>query len=434
MNRRNSKILDFIKSEQTNPDRSPNSTTLNRDARYIPCRFSRDDSLASLYRIKSNQKLEKDGSNFLQSLEKAIFDNSDNYTQSILNFRKANKSRGVNATLNEKALSVSEKSKDVSPYRILEMPNLQVFCFKKHIDWGFNDLISLYMNGQLYTYNEATKETVAHHLDEFELSVLKICENADFELLANSEGGVKLFDINTQKIVSSSHPNYASPIDIRWISPLVGIVFFKNGFIRNYDIRTDLKKNEVLFTNHYGINCADYSRHNQNIAIGTKSGKVICTDMRKLKESPIIVNSHTSGVKSIAFNPFRPSVVLSGGSYKDRRIHALNIYTKSKIKSLKTGSQANDIKFLPRVESFVVAHNHGKPDYALSVYNRHFKLIEKIDKRKSNDDDNINTINIALSPKEDKILATYESRVAKFWEMNFEGKGSRKNSNMLELR
>lgn len=437
MNKRNSQILDYIRAESSHLERSANSTTLNKDARYIPCRSSHNESLVSLYRIRSSQKLENDSSNFLQSFEKAIFNDSENPNDSILNFRRRLKNKNPHRPLNEKLIVKASKSKEIVPYRIVETPNLQIFCFKKHLDWGKRDLISLYMNNSLYSYNEDTKDTEIYNLKDFELSVLKICDIGDFVLLSSCEGSVKLFDIRAQKEVSYSHPNFASPVDIRWISPVVGITFFKNGFIRSYDIRTDLKRNDVLFTNHLGISCADYSPDGQSIALGTKSGKIIFTDIRKLKEPPIELNCHTSGVKSLAFNPFRPSVVLSGGNYKDKYVHATNVYSKTKIKSIKLAYQINMIKFFTNVENFVIAHNHGKPDYALGIYSRHLKLIEKIDKKNKEDDsENVSVVNVAISPTQNKIVGTYESRVAKFWELGNIGKKkpTRKPSSSLELR
>jgi len=76
--------------------------------------------------------------------------------------------------------------------------------------------------------------------------------------------------------------------------------------------------------------------------------------------------NHTAAVKAIAWSPWEPSLLASGGGTSDTSVHLWNTTTGARLQSLKTPAQVTSIQFSPHRKEFLTTH--GYPTNSIMVH------------------------------------------------------------------
>jgi len=76
--------------------------------------------------------------------------------------------------------------------------------------------------------------------------------------------------------------------------------------------------------------------------------------------------NHTAAVKALAWCPWSPSLLATGGGSSDRTIHFWNTTTSARLNSLLTPSQVTSLRWNPHSKE--IMSSHGIPDHHLSLW------------------------------------------------------------------
>lgn len=76
--------------------------------------------------------------------------------------------------------------------------------------------------------------------------------------------------------------------------------------------------------------------------------------------------NHTAAVKALAWCPWQPNLLATGGGSQDQHIHFWSTSTGARTSSLKTGSQVTSLVWSPHAKE--ILSTHGYPDNNLSVW------------------------------------------------------------------
>ncbi|KAH7929258.1 WD40 repeat-like protein [Leucogyrophana mollusca] len=129
--------------------------------------------------------------------------------------------------------------------------------------------------------------------------------------------------------------------------------------------------------------------------------------------------NHTAAVKAIAWCPWQPSLLASGGGTNDATIHIWNSSTGARLHSLKTPSQVTSILWSPHRKE--LASTHGYPTNALMVHA--YPSLERVAEIRDAHDSRV--LFSAVGPGGDVVCTGAGDENLKFWRI-WEGAGAKK--------
>ena len=281
----------------------------------------------------------------------------ENFYYNILNNQKIN-----NNSFNDSLYNIRKINS--KPYKILKAPNLMDDFYLNLVDWSSkNDIaVGLGNSVHLYTTNQ-TQENILftynnnNTIDKY-VSSLIISQDGELLAVGNSEGFIEIYDINTQKIVTSFGGHDSRIGVVAWNNNIISSGS-KDCSILNRDYRcNNLNSNNIinkLCMHNQEVCGLKWSFDGTQLASGGNDNKLMIWNLHS--NSPLMnENSHTAAVKAIAWSPHQHNILSSGGGTADRTIRFWNTSNFNLIDKIDTGSQVCNLVFSRTSNEIVSTH------------------------------------------------------------------------------
>ena len=364
--------------------------TPSRD-RFIPNRSNMDMEIGNFNLCKENcnpSHLDTSPSKeeYKSSLASSLFQSGKEPNSKILSFsQKAPESK--ESHLNEMKVLYSqnqEKKKSnkttrhipQQPERILDAPELLDDYYLNLLDWNSQNVLSIALGSSVYLWNASSGsiEELKGDSDRHITSVSWI-QQGNYLAVGNDLGYVQIWDASKMKQVRNMGGHKARVGALTW-NKFICTSGSRDTDIIHHDVRQSQNIVKTLTSGHSQEVCGlKWSPDGTQLASGGNDNLLnIWNDM---DENPTFQRSeHQAAVKAIAWCPWQPKLLATGGGSSDRKIRFWNTQTGACLNSIDTHSQVCSIQWSKHHRELVSSHGFSQNQLIVWRYPSMTKLTE----------------------------------------------------------
>ncbi|CAL1709380.1 unnamed protein product [Somion occarium] len=345
--------------------------------------------------------------------------------------------------------STTNKTRKISsqPERVLDAPGIVDDFYLNLLSWSCLNVLSVALGENTYVWKADSGEVV--HLGEAPegsyVSSLDFSNDGQFLGVGIGSGEVELWDVETQTKLRTMVGHSSQVACLSWNKHLLSSGC-GDGSIWHHDVRVARHKVGEL-TGHQGEVCGlKWRSDGELLASGGNDNVVNVWDGRVGDVAPgargvarWTKRNHTAAVKAVAWCPWQPSLLASGGGTSDATVHVWNTTTGARLHSLATPSQITSIQWSPHRKEFLTTH--GYPTNAVMIHS--YPSLERVIEIRDAHDSRV--LWSCLSPAGDVVCTGAGDENLKFWRVwevpkakktkeSKESYRSSTNANILSIR
>ncbi|ETW77037.1 hypothetical protein HETIRDRAFT_421241 [Heterobasidion irregulare TC 32-1] len=345
--------------------------------------------------------------------------------------------------------AVTNKSRKIAtqPERVLDAPGMVDDFYLNLLSWSSLNTVAVALGENVYMW-KADTGAVVHIGEAIEgtyVSSVDFSKDGTFLGVGNGTGEVDLWDIEAgQKLrTMGGHQNQVATLS--WNGHVLSSGC-GDGSIWHHDVR--IARHKVMeLVGHVGEVCGlKWRADGELLASGGNDNVVNIWDGRLgdvVEGSRGVAKwtkrNHTAAVKAIAWCPWQPSLLASGGGTNDATVNIWNSTTGARLHSLKTPSQVTSAQWSPHKKEFLTTH--GYPTNSIMVHA--YPSLERVAEIRDAHDSRV--LFSAISPAGDMVCTGAGDENLKFWRIwdapvikkkkdGKEGRGGLTGSGILSLR
>lgn len=332
--------------------------------------------------------------------------------------------RRANQFFNHRFSSVSTTPTKVfvRPEWVLEAPGIDDDFYLNTLCWNCRDIIALAIRKHVYLWKVGGHDVVHLQRDSHH-PICSVDFSNDGQILALGLkcATVELWDLETESMVRkiSSSSSWAAIMALSWNQHIL-TSGCQEGIIWNYDVRMG-RPLALKFQNHDSTICGlKWSPHGSRLASSCDDGVINIWDCRvgDIKAGSRGVSrwtndEHGTAVKALAWCPWEPSLLASGGGLHDGKIHFWDTKIERRVHTLDMGdsAQVTSIQWSPHQKEFVVTFGYS----GNSVVAFRYPTMEQILDIKNAHSNRI--LWSAVGPLGDILCTGSSDRALKFWKI-----------------
>lgn len=265
--------------------------------------------------------------------------------------------------------------------RILDCPDIRDDFYLNLMDWSSANLLAVCLKGQVYTWNASSGE-VDQLLElpspaEYVCSA-SWCADGSYLALGTSDSQVHLWDIRQRKRlrVLSGHASRVS--SLAWNGHVLSSGA-RSGFVHHHDVRVAEHHVGTLSAHQQEVCGLRWAPDGGMLATGGNDNqlRVWPTTMSHGAVEPLhSFTEHQAAVKAIAWCPWQPSVLASGGGTADRCIRFWSCNMGTQLNYIDTGSQVSSILWSNEHKELISGHGFSKHELSIWKYPSMRKMAE----------------------------------------------------------
>ncbi|XP_054452297.1 cell division cycle protein 20 homolog isoform X1 [Anoplopoma fimbria] len=384
--------------------------------RFIPTRNSKQMDVASFLLSKENEPVDTNNSTGTIESQKAWSMSLNGYNiedAKILHLggKPLNAPEGYQNNLkvlySQGATPASvKKTRYISstPDRILDAPELRNDFYLNLLDWSSRNVLAVALHNSVYLLDASQGDvTLLMKLDREEDYICSLSWSTDGSYLAigTSDCKIHLWDVYNQKRLRSMASHTSRVVSLSWNDHVLSryscfffsdktdkkcefLVFFgikcivsppssgsRSGHIHHHDVRVE-DHHLFTLTGHSQEVCGlQWSPDGRYLASGGNDNMVYVWPRVQEGTAGQSIHSwseHQGAVKALAWCPWQPNILASGGGTSDRHIRIWNVNSGSCISSLDTQSQISSLVFAPNYKELVSAHGYAHNNVVIWKY------------------------------------------------------------------
>ncbi|KAK1790690.1 hypothetical protein P4O66_014556, partial [Electrophorus voltai] len=309
------------------------------------------------------------------------------------------------------------------PERILDAPELRNDFYLNLMDWGRQNLMAVALSEQVYLWDAAIGDIILlKKMEEENGFVCSVSWSNDGNFLAigTSDCKVELWDVQYKKRLRSMAGHRARVGCLSWNDHILSSGS-RSGLIHQHDVRV---ADHHLFTlrGHSQEVCGlTWSPDGRYLASGGNDNTVNIWPGVQGGTQQLAVHSfseHQGAVKALAWCPWQPSILASGGGTSDRHIRIWNVNSGSCVSAWDTQSQVSSLVFAPNYKELVSGHGFAHDKIFIWKY----PSLAKVTELEGHDG---RVLNLALSPDGSTVASISADETIRLWKC-FEKDSSKK--------
>lgn len=257
--------------------------------------------------------------------------------------------------------------------RILDAPELLDDYYLNLLDWGSINQLALALSGAVYTWNPSTGET--QHLFQLEgedyISSVSWIDQGSILAVGSSNGQVQLWDVAQAKCVRVMGGHAARVGSLAWNSFILSSGS-RSGAIHHHDVRVASHHVGSLLGHSQEVCGMQWSPDGKLLASGGNDNVLNIWTQRGASDdaaTPLhTLTHHQAAVKAVAWCPWQPNVLASGGGTADRHIRFWNANTGSCLSSVDTNSQVCALIWSKEYKELVSGHGFSQNQLTIWKY------------------------------------------------------------------
>ncbi|XP_055921612.1 cell division cycle protein 20 homolog [Eupeodes corollae] len=258
--------------------------------------------------------------------------------------------------------------------RILDAPDIINDYYLNLLDWSVDNVVCVALGNAVYLWNASTGSI--EQLVEFEegdsACSLAWIQEGHILAIGISSGAVELWDCAKSKRLRVMDGQTARVGSLAWNSFLVSSGS-RDGSIIHHDVRQRDHKVTTLLGHTQEVCGLKWSTDFKYLASGGNDNLVNVWPAASASSStgtePIhVLNQHQAAVRALAWCPWLPNVLATGGGTADRCIKFWNVNNGSLINSVDSKSQVCALLWSKTYKELISAHGFAKNQLSIWKY------------------------------------------------------------------
>ncbi|PFH53498.1 hypothetical protein AMATHDRAFT_137284 [Amanita thiersii Skay4041] len=320
--------------------------------------------------------------------------------------------------------STTSKARKIptQPERVLDAPGLVDDFYLNLLSWSSQNTLAVALEGATYIWRADTG-SVSQMGDVSPqgtfVASIDFSNDGMFLGIGLGTGEVELWDVDTGQKLRTMGGHQAKVAALSWHEHILSSGC-EDGSIWHHDVRMPQHKVMELI-GHSGEVCGlKWRPDGELLASGGNDNVVNIWDGRvgdvKAAEgtrgsAKWTKRNHTAAVKALAWCPWHPALLSSGGGTNDATIHVWNTTTGARLHTIKTPSQITSLIFAPHKKE--IMSTHGYPTNAIMIHA--YPSMERVAEIRDAHDSRV--LYSCVSPAGDIVCTGAGDENLKFWRL-----------------
>jgi len=292
----------------------------------------------------------------------------------------------------------------------LDAPALLDDYYLNLLDWSSRNILAVALSNQLYLWNATTADiNLLLELEGVEyISSLSWLQDGNYLAVGTSKGDVQLWDIDANRRLRTMSGHSERIGALAWNRHLLSSGS-RSGAVFTHDVRIAQHLIHQPATAHTQEVCGlKWSPDQRFLASGGNDNIVKIWQEHSLNEAVHTFTDHTAAVKALAWCPWQPSVLATGGGTADRHIRFWNCNNFSSLASLDAQSQVCALLWSSYHKELISAH--GYPSFQLSMWK--YPSLTKVTELTGH---SARILHIAMSPCGEFVVSAAADETLRIW-------------------
>lgn len=275
----------------------------------------------------------------------------------------AGKPKAANAA---KTRQVATKSE-----RVLDAPDLRDDFYLHLLDWSKNNHMAVALHDTLFIWNAADgsiEELFCKQSEEDYISCVAWAAEGNYLAVGDSCASIDLWDVSSAKLMRSMRGHTDRISSLKWNNHILASGS-RLGHLYLHDVRIAEHKIATLEGHSQEICGMAWSPESNChiLATGANDNLIHIWDDRNVSAPVHTFSDHMAAIKAVAFCPWQPRTLATGGGSLDRHIRIWNTATGNLLNAVDTGSQVSSIVWSSE-EYKELASGHGYSHNQVTVW------------------------------------------------------------------
>ncbi|XP_062336789.1 cell division cycle protein 20 homolog [Osmerus eperlanus] len=363
--------------------------------RFIPTRNAKQIDVASFLLTKENEPMDTNATSEIsadnQKAWSVTLNGYDIEEAKILHLggKPLNAPEGYQNNLkvlySQVPTPASTKTRYIStvPDRILDAPDLRNDFYLNLIDWSSRNLLAVALHNSVYLWDATQGDIIllmkTEQVDDYICSV-SWTKEGNYLAIGTRDCKVQLWDVENQKRLRSMASHSSRVGSLSWNNHILSSGS-RSGHIHHHDVRV-ADHHIVTLTGHSQEVCGlQWSPDGRYLASGGNDNLVyvwpgVNAGSQNSDNAVHCFSEHQGAVKALAWCPWQPNILATGGGTSDRHIRIWNVNSGSCISALDTLSQVSSLAFAPNYKELVSGHGYAQDSVVIWKYPSLSKVAE----------------------------------------------------------
>uniref|UniRef100_A0A8D0AJI2 Cell division cycle 20 homolog n=1 Tax=Sander lucioperca TaxID=283035 RepID=A0A8D0AJI2_SANLU len=300
-----------------------------------------------------------------------------------------------------------------TPDKILDAPDLRNDFYLNLIDWSSRNVLAVALHNSVYLLDASQGDiTLLMKLESEDIYICSLSWTKEGTYLAigTSDCKIQLWDVYNQKRLRSLVSHTSRVASLSWNDHVL-TSGSRSGHIHHHDVRV-ADHHIFTLTGHSQEVCGlKWSPDGRYLASGGNDNLVyVWPRMQEGTTSNSVQcwSDHQGAVKALAWCPWQPNILASGGGTSDRHIRIWNVNSGSCISSLDTQSQISSLLFSPNYKELVSAHGYAHNNVVIWKY----PALTRVAELKGHED---RVLSLILSPDCSTVATVAGDETIRMW-------------------
>jgi len=291
------------------------------------------------------------------------------------------------------------------------------------LDWNRTGHLAIALSGAVYVLD--TDSGGINHLcstetDSLYVSSLQWSKTGKYLAVGTSDAEVQLWDVNASQAIRRMRSHTSRVSSLAWDHRTNLLTSgAQSGHIHNYDVRIAQFHTNTLKAHTLDVCGIKWSPSGRFLASGGNDNLVNVWDTRVRNpwSAPAhVFKEHTAAVKALAWCPWQPSLLATGGGSVDKCIKLWNTSSGKLETTTDTGSQVSGLLWSSHHRELLSSHGH--PDNHLTIWrpgSTNGTDTPSLTRVADLPGHNQRILHIALSPDGQTVVSTSADETLRFW-------------------
>lgn len=326
------------------------------------------------------------------------------------------------------------------PERILDAPEIVNDYYLNLLDWSANNFLAVALGPHIYLWNAANGEI--QQLLELEgpedyVCSVKWVKEGNFLAVGNSQGDVALWDVEHFKRLRLMNGHTDRVGSMSW-NEYVLSSGSRSGKINHSDVRVAQHQVGSLSGHTQEVCGLAWSPDGKVLASGGNDNvlnlwPVAAAGHRYSENAPkYSFTQHQAAVKALAWCPWQPNILASGGGTADRCVRIWNSNNGTLLNTIDTKSQVCSVLWASEYKELVTAHGYVNNEVTIWKYPSMTKTAELLGHSER-------VLHLSLSPDGTTLVSAGADETLRLWKCflpdpnktKFQSRGKTAGSNIL---
>ncbi|XP_038074664.1 cell division cycle protein 20 homolog [Patiria miniata] len=259
------------------------------------------------------------------------------------------------------------------PERILDAPDILDDYYLNLIDWSLHNHLAVALGNNVYLWDASSGSI--NHLMQLEGEEDYVCsvswvQEGNFLGVGTSNGDVQLWDVAATKRLRNMSGHAARVGSLAWNNFILSSGS-RSGAIHHHDVRVQNHQVATLAGHTQEVCGLKWSPEGRYLASGGNDNLLNIWPSAAQGDPTTPVHTftqHQAAVKALAWCPWQPSVLVSGGGTADRYLRFWNVNTGTCLNSVDTKSQVCSVLWSKEHRELVSAHGFAQNQLIIWKY------------------------------------------------------------------